>query len=65
MSYKKQNFTDGQILTAAQLNHIEDGVGLAVLYAYQELTEEQKAQVRANIGAAAVSEGGIAPARVE
>lgn len=26
MSYKKQNFIDGQVLTAAQLNHIEDGV---------------------------------------
>ena len=26
MSYEKQNFQPGQILTAAQLNHIEDGV---------------------------------------
>ena len=26
MGYKKQNFTDGQVLTAAQLNHIEDGI---------------------------------------
>ena len=26
MAYKKQNFTDGQVLTAAQLNHIEDGI---------------------------------------
>nr|DAG77331.1 MAG TPA: hypothetical protein [Caudoviricetes sp.] len=26
MSYTKQNFTDGQTLTAAQLNHIEDGI---------------------------------------
>lgn len=26
MSYSKQNFTDGQTLTAAQLNHIEDGI---------------------------------------
>lgn len=26
MSYEKQNFVDGQILTAAQLNHIEDGI---------------------------------------
>jgi hypothetical protein len=26
MSYKKQTFTDGQVLTAAQLNHIEDGI---------------------------------------
>lgn len=26
MAYEKQNFTDGQVLTAAQLNHIEDGI---------------------------------------
>lgn len=26
MSYEKQNFTDGQVLTAEQLNHIEDGI---------------------------------------
>lgn len=26
MSYIKQNFQDGQVLTAAQMNHIEDGV---------------------------------------
>ena len=26
MSYVKQNFTDGQVLTAAQLNHMEDGI---------------------------------------
>lgn len=26
MSYTKQNFTDGQTLTAAQLNHIEAGI---------------------------------------
>ena len=26
MSYTKQNFTDGQVLTAAHMNHIEDGI---------------------------------------
>ena len=26
MDYARQNFTDGQTLTAAQLNHIEDGI---------------------------------------
>lgn len=26
MSYTKQNFTDGQTLTAAMLNHIESGI---------------------------------------
>ena len=29
MSYEKQNFTDGQILTAAQLNHMEAGIAAA------------------------------------
>lgn len=31
MAYEKQNFVDGQVLTAAHLNHIEDGIGSAVL----------------------------------
>lgn len=26
MSYEKQNFTDGQVLSANHLNHIENGV---------------------------------------
>lgn len=26
MAYKKQNFTDGQVLTADHLNHIENGI---------------------------------------
>lgn len=26
MGYQKQNFTDGQVLNSAQLNHIEDGI---------------------------------------
>lgn len=26
MGYQKQNFADGQVLTAPQLNHIEDGI---------------------------------------
>lgn len=26
MSYEKQNFIDGHVLTAAQLNHIEEGI---------------------------------------
>ena len=26
MSYEKQNFTDGSVLTAAQLNHMEEGI---------------------------------------
>lgn len=26
MSYQKQNFADGEVLSASQLNHIEDGI---------------------------------------
>ena len=26
MAYQKQNFTDGQVLTAEHLNHIESGI---------------------------------------
>ena len=26
MSYEKQNFTNGQVLTAEHMNHIEEGV---------------------------------------
>lgn len=26
MSYQKQNFANGEVLTAPQLNHIEDGI---------------------------------------
>lgn len=26
MAYQKQNFTDGQVLTAEHLNHIENGI---------------------------------------
>ena len=29
MGYKKQNFMDGQTLTAAQLNHMEAGIAAA------------------------------------
>jgi hypothetical protein len=64
MAYVKQNFQDGNVLTAAELNHIEDGIvdvqSLAddaltpetgVMVAEQELTDAQKIQVRENIGA--------------
>ena len=29
MNYEKQNFVDGQTLTAAQLNHMENGIANA------------------------------------
>lgn len=58
MSYKKQNFEDGQILTAEQLNHIEDGIieneknaSKALRYDYQNLSTTQQSQARVNIGA--------------
>lgn len=41
MSYTKQNFTDGQVLTAAQMNHIEDGIAAAES-AGSGLTETEK-----------------------
>ena len=30
MSYEKQNFVDGQTLTAAHLNHMEEGIAAVV-----------------------------------
>lgn len=29
MSYEKQDFTDNTVLTAAQLNHMEEGIAAA------------------------------------
>lgn len=51
MAYEKQNFTDGQVLTAEQLKHMEEGIINAVSCETQSLTDEQKAQARSNIGA--------------
>lgn len=31
MAYTKQNFIDGEVLTAAKLNHMEDGIGDAYI----------------------------------
>lgn len=39
VAYEKQNFEDGKVLTAAQLNHIEDGI------AANEWTPEKQAAV--------------------
>lgn len=50
MAYTKQNFKNGQVLTAEHLNNIERGIENAVSITEQTLTEEQKAQVRMNIG---------------
>lgn len=71
MAYERQNFQDGNVLTAAELNHIEDGIidvqdvatlaltpETGVTVAEQELTDAQKIQVRENIGAVKVSVSG-------
>ena len=50
MSYEKQNFENGNVLTAEQLNHMEAGISNSVSVTEQNLTEAQKAQARANIG---------------
>lgn len=53
MAYTKQNFQNGQVLTAEHLNNMEQGIVDAVSVTPQTLTEAQKAQARANIGATA------------
>lgn len=46
MSYEKQNFTNGQVLTAEALNHIEDGISASrPKKAYTEVWERFKVQV--------------------
>ena len=53
MSYEKQNFADGQTLTAAHLNHMEDGIAAAESAsggASAALTETEKALLLALFG---------------
>ena len=53
MSYEKQNFTDGEVLTAAHLNHIEDGIAAAESAsggASAALTAEEKTLLLALFG---------------
>ena len=60
MSYEKQNFTDGQTLTAAHLNHIEDGIAAAESAsggASAALTDEEKALLLALFGDATYKTG--------
>ena len=64
MAYEKQNFVDweydesgnvlkqGTVLGKAHLDHMEDGIVKAISCETQELTGDQKAQARENIGAA-------------
>lgn len=51
MAYQRQYFVNEQRLFAENLNHMEEGIEQAISYTEQALTEEQKAQVRENIGA--------------
>ncbi len=46
MAYGKQYFTNGQVLTAEQLNHIEDGI------VENEWTEEKQSKLVADVVAA-------------
>lgn len=46
MAYKKQNFANGQVLTAEQLNHMEDGI------VANEWTEEKQSKLVADVIAA-------------
>ncbi len=63
MSYTSQTFTDGTILTAAQLNAMDAGITDAEANTVrtdvdQGLTTAQQAAARSNIGAATVSISG-------
>lgn len=56
MAYINQNFEDGQVLKAEHLIKMEQGIVESVSVTAQTLTEEQKAQARANIGAVTVAD---------
>lgn len=53
MAYTKHNFKSGDKLYASQLNEMDEQIYNSLLYTEQTLTEAQKAQARANIGATA------------
>ena len=44
MAYSKQNFKSGQVLTAAQMNHIEDGIIAEVTELKSDFTEHKDAK---------------------
>lgn len=50
MAYEKLNLQDGQVLDAAALAHMEEGISSSVQYIEQALTEEQQMQARKNLG---------------
>ena len=48
MSYQKQNFANGEVLTAPQLNHIEDGIAALESFANSSLADKStKAELQA------------------
>ena len=53
MAYTKQGFKSGDKLYASQLNAMDEQIFNSLVYTEQTLTEAQKAQARANIGATA------------
>lgn len=57
MSYQKQNFADGDVLTAAQLNHIEDGIAAVEYNANTSLADKAtKAELQAETTRAKAAE---------
>ena len=40
MNYQKQNFVDGEVLSASQLNHMEDGIANAAGAGISETAKE-------------------------
>lgn len=63
MSYAKQNFTDGSILTAAHLNHMEEGIAAAEQAAEQNPGGSGSGSVSLTIGT--VTSGETASATIE
>lgn len=57
MAYVKQNFVDGNVLYASELNHIEDGIADAAL---NDLSNVTNATVAGKIGTGAITAAKIA-----
>ena len=49
MAYQKQNFVNGQVLTADHMNHIEDGIA-AVVQAVDDTVVPDVNQLKLDIG---------------
>ncbi len=55
MAYEQHTWTALELISKEKLNNMEAGIAAAVSIEAQTLTDEQKAQVRTNIGADAAS----------